>query len=54
MLISKVDTLAQARMGLGSVTVPIIGPMSGQFELLMPIINMFSIHKIIMSSHSTL
>ena len=36
MLISKVGTLIQLRIGLGSLMFPIMGPMWGQYVFLMP------------------
>ena len=40
-LISKVDTLIQIRMGVGSATFPIMGPMRGQYVFLMTKIYIF-------------
>ena len=35
MLISKTGTLIQIRIGVGSVTLPIMGPLRGQYVFLM-------------------
>ena len=40
-LISKIGTLIQIRMGLGSTTFSIMGPMRGQYVFLMTKIHIF-------------
>ena len=40
-LISKVSTLIQIRIGLGSAKIPIMGPMRCQYVFLMTKINIF-------------
>ena len=40
-LISKVGTLIQIRIGVGSATFPIMGPMRGQYVFLMKNIHIF-------------
>ena len=40
-LINKIDTLIQIRMGVGSATFPIMGPLRGQYVFLMTKIHIF-------------
>ena len=48
-LISKVGTLIQILMGVGSATFPIMGPMRGQYVFLMAKIHTFMLFLILIS-----